>query len=114
MHQDKLHRHLQSDHNVIILDSNDLCFSNMKECDLVILFISGNEDLRMDELDAMNSYLKQGKSIALFVSSTSSSTCTSVTGQSVLNEFLSGFGIRIEKDGVVRMYTASICIPNLH
>jgi intraflagellar transport protein 52 len=113
LHQDKLHRHLQSDHNAIILDSNDLCFSDsdMKECDLVILSISGNEDLRMDELDAMNSYLKQGKSIALFVSS--SITCASVTGQRILNEFLSGFGIRIEEDGVVRTVYSKYLHPKL-
>ena len=116
LHQDKLHRHLQLDHNVNILDSNDdlcFCFSNMKECDLVILSISGNEDVRTDERDAMNSYLKEGKSIALFVSS--SSTCTSVTGtgQSVLNEFLSCFGIRIEKDGVVRTVYSKYLHPKL-
>ena len=97
LHFDKLYHHLQSKYKVSI-GSNDISSTNHVNDLFIICIAAGNEEVSADEIDTMNSLLQEGKSIALLVSSNN----TTFSNQSVLNIFLSEYGITIESDGVIR------------
>ena len=99
--QKKFHRHLRSNFNLVVIDSDDLSEEIIQDYDVIILSDLEDDDISSDEIDALREFSNGGRSIAIFGSSSSSSH-TGNPQYARLNDFLLEYGMKFNNDGVVR------------